>query len=81
MEEYCIGSRGSKQSVMLEEENLLEVDIHPTVLVFRNQQHNQQTIKGEKIKLIESSTISNSISLGTILYVDLTTQQCYQHHA
>jgi len=27
---------------MLDEENLLEVDIHPTLLVFRDQQHNQQ---------------------------------------
>jgi hypothetical protein len=48
MEEDCIGSRGSKQSVMLDEENLLEVDIHPTILVFRDQQHNQQTIQSEK---------------------------------
>jgi hypothetical protein len=33
---------------MLDEENLLEVDIHPTVLVFRDQEHNQQIIQGEK---------------------------------
>jgi len=39
-----MGRRGSKQSVLLDEENLLEVYIHPTVLVFRDQQHNQQTI-------------------------------------
>jgi hypothetical protein len=46
--EDCIGSRGSKQSVMLDEENLLEVDIHPTVLVFRDQEQNQQIIQGGK---------------------------------
>ena len=44
----CIESQRSKQSVMLDEENLLEVDIHPTFLVFRDQQHNQQTTQSEK---------------------------------
>jgi len=48
MEEDCIGSQGSKQSVMLDEENLLEVDTQPAVLGFRDQQHNQQTIQSEK---------------------------------
>jgi len=33
---------------MLDEENLLEVDINPNLLVFRDQQHNQQTTQGEK---------------------------------
>jgi hypothetical protein len=63
---------------MLDEENLLEVDIHPTVLVFRDQQHNQQTIHGKKKKLITSSStsISTSISLGTTLHLDLITQRC-----